>query len=83
MGDRAASAATAGWHFRGQQIVSAVLEHAGAGWGESEIKLVFGGGSAGGRGAMAHLDFVTKSMPSNVEVVGFIDSKWGTALQAL
>jgi len=74
MGDRAASAETAGWHFRGQQIVSAVLKHAGAGWGDSKIKLVFGGGSAGGRGAMAHLDFVTKSMPSNIEVVGFIDS---------
>jgi len=77
MGDRAASAATNGWHFRGAAVVRAVLAHAantlkmGA---HPDTRLVFGGGSAGGRGAMTHLDFVQAQLPSTIEVLGFLDS---------
>ena len=62
MGDREGSRHTSGWHFRGQAILAAVLSelrrehrlaHAGA-----ATTVVFGGASAGARGAMVHLDSV-------------------------
>lgn len=64
------------WQFRGQRIVSAVLrsvEKKGGLRGGST--LVFGGGSAGGRGAMVWLDRVAEMYPK-VSVRGFLDSNF-------
>ena len=40
--------------------------------------VIYGGGSAGGRGAMVHLDYISSMLghraSANVKVVGFIDS---------
>lgn len=53
----------AGWQFRGKRIVAAVLA-------DFEGRpIVFGGGSAGGRGALLWLDHVPNS-------VGFLDSPY-------
>lgn len=68
------------WHFRGQQIVRATLaalihEH-GLGAGTEPHTLLFGGGSAGARGAMAWLDLVPSLVPETVQVLGFLDSPY-------
>eukprot|EP01065_Artemidia_motanka_P047358 TRINITY_DN740_c0_g1_i1.p1 TRINITY_DN740_c0_g1~~TRINITY_DN740_c0_g1_i1.p1 ORF type:complete len:389 (+),score=61.45 TRINITY_DN740_c0_g1_i1:57-1223(+) len=81
MGNRGASSATAGWHFRGQAMVQATLAELvrvhGLG-SSSGHQVVFGGGSAGGRGAMVHLDYVAQmagpAAAANMDVVGFLDS---------
>lgn len=65
-----------GLQFRGQAIVAAVLQdmlqnrglRPGAG-----ARLLFGGCSAGARGAMAHLDNVAAAL-EGVQVRGFLDS---------
>eukprot|EP00658_Telonema_sp_P-2_P048181 TRINITY_DN36663_c0_g2_i1.p1 TRINITY_DN36663_c0_g2~~TRINITY_DN36663_c0_g2_i1.p1 ORF type:complete len:391 (+),score=66.92 TRINITY_DN36663_c0_g2_i1:201-1373(+) len=76
MGDRPGSEATNGWHFRGQRVVSAVLkELESKHWGGQDaegITMVFGGGSAGGRGAMTLLDSVAERL--KVRVLGYLDS---------
>lgn len=68
-----------GLEFRGSRIVAAMLGHLTAhnGLGEGHT-VVFGGGSAGGRGAMTHLDFVASSLPSAgiKHVLGFLDSPY-------
>lgn len=88
MGDAGASTATSGWHFRGQAVVEAVLRELvvthglGMGTAGSRDTLIFGGGSAGARGGMVHLDYVPAMLqqagvpdPSaSVAVVGFLDS---------
>jgi len=77
MGNREASSDTNGWHFRGATVVKSVLKSVvnDQGLGKApNTKLVFGGGSAGARGAMTHLDSVAAEMPSQVEVLGFLDS---------
>lgn len=62
-----------GWEFRGARIVRAVIEDlVSRGLGEGAT-LIFGGGSAGGRGAMVLLDEIAGSLP-NVLVRGFLDS---------
>lgn len=72
-----------GYEFRGARVVQAVLTDLvqlyGLGRGDQGKKdfLLFGGGSAGARGAMVHLDFVPSMLGSaaeHVEVVGFLDS---------
>lgn len=74
-GDAPPSDATDGWHFRGQAIVHAVLSEMtrahGLLFGDT---LVFGGCSAGGRGAMFNLDYVPDMVPFGVKVVGLLDS---------
>lgn len=72
-----------GRHFRGLNVVQAVLQHIvrvlGLGSrsdGERDI-LIFGGSSAGGRGAMVHLDRVAEMLgaaAASTRVVGFLDS---------
>lgn len=68
-----------GMEFRGQRIVNAMLEdlvaHRGLGKGST---VVFGGGSAGGRGAMTHLDAVSETLTGHGarKVVGFLDSPY-------
>ena len=66
------------WHFRGQQIVLATIDalirtH---GLGDALATLLFGGGSAGARGAMAWLDRVPHLLPESVRVLGFLDSPY-------
>merc|ERR1712166_711420 len=65
--------------FRGAEVVQAVLTDlvANKGLGSSKAFMLFGGGSAGSRGAMVHLDYVPSMLgtaASQVEVVGFMDS---------
>jgi len=66
-----------GFQFRGARIVRATirdLERQGLGAGDT---LLFAGGSAGGRGAMAHLDFVAGDLrPKGVRVLGLLDSNY-------
>lgn len=79
VGDRAASSATFNWHFRGQALVTAmirdlVLHHNLS----SSSTVVFGGASAGGRGAMALVDLFVSSrvFPPGSEVFAFLDSPY-------
>lgn len=76
MGDREASDATNGWHFRGATVVRSVVSYAveHLNLGEKTSTLVFGGGSAGARGAMTHVDNIAAMVPQSVSVVGFLDS---------
>jgi hypothetical protein len=78
LGDRPASP-TVPWHFRGQHIIrgalQALVDTHGLG-AQEETTLLFGGGSAGARGAMAWLDLVPDLVPDSVRVVGFLDSPY-------
>ena len=69
--------------FRGARVVRAVIEdlvnRRGLGRSPRKDLLLFGGSSAGARGAMVHLDYVHEMMgnstvASNVDVIGFLDS---------
>lgn len=68
------------WQFRGQNNVRAMITHLvtqhGLGGPKSKQDLVvFGGASAGGRGAMTHLDHVAEDLANhNVRVLGHLDS---------
>ena len=91
MGDAEASDDTFGWHFRGQHIISATLSHliAEKGLGsQPDTTLVFGGGSAGARGAMFHLDsvaaMVAEASDGNVtQTLGFLDSPYWVDVEPL
>jgi len=61
------------WEFRGARIVRAVIEDLVRKGLDEGATLVFGGGSAGGRGAMVLLDEIAESLPK-VLVRGFLDS---------
>lgn len=72
-----------GFQFRGKVVVQAILrdlvERRGLGNSSSgaRSRLIFGGGSAGARGAMVHLDYVSEMLGvagANVDIVGFLDS---------
>ena len=63
-----------GYEFRGHEIIKAVLQTTKDRWGVgSEDLVVFGGASAGARGAMVHLDFVANFFNES-EVLGVLDS---------
>ena len=66
------------WSFRGQRLVQGFIQDLmtvhGMGADGSDHRLLFGGCSAGARGAMANLDLVPGYVPPNVRVVGFLDS---------
>jgi len=74
-----------GMHFRGARVVRNVLQDLvkrhglGSGKGGEDL-LIFGGQSAGSRGAMVHLDYVPEMLgpkaAENVKVVGFLDSPY-------
>ncbi|MHA2657853.1 MAG: pectin acetylesterase-family hydrolase, partial [bacterium JZ-2024 1] len=80
-GDREAAPASGGWHFRGARIVRAVIEDlmnplitpspnlADA------TEVLFSGGSAGGAGVMANLDWVASQFP-RATVRGLNDAGW-------
>lgn len=70
-----------GFHFRGNVVVQSVLtDLVRRGLGGSSVKdiLLFGGASAGARGAMVQLDYVSSMLghkaAENVGVTGFLDS---------
>lgn len=73
-----------GWQFRGGVVVASVIADVvrrhglGSGVGGRQDLLVFGGGSAGARGAMVHLDYVPEMLgaraAAHVTVRGFLDS---------
>lgn len=81
-GNRAASDETYGWHFRGAKIIEALLNtlQSDLDLGLTPQNLVFGGCSAGARGAMVNLDYVKGILDdgitgsSNINVVGLFDS---------
>jgi len=76
--------------FRGASIVRSVIadlssrhglgSHRGLSSSNATDLLLFGGGSAGARGAMVHLDKVREYLPAEartrVDVVGFLDSNY-------
>jgi len=77
------NASAMGYQFRGHVVVQAVLRdlvgRRGLGSNSNRDVLVFGGGSAGARGAMVHLDYVGEMLgdaASQVDVVGFLDSNY-------
>ena len=84
MGDRGASEATYGWHFRGHRVVEATIAELvrthglGKSHQEATPTLILGGGSAGARGAMIHLDYVKSFLhthtDTHINVYGFLDS---------
>jgi len=68
-----------GWHFRGRQIVLAVFADLRRRMGlgnQSEDRVVYGGCSAGARGALVTLDHIaqTRSIVGQASVVGLLDS---------
>lgn len=70
-----------GMKFRGVVVVQAVLNEMvrrGLGQGTQRHRLVFGGQSAGGRGAMVNLDYVVEMLGpvagANTDVFGLLDS---------
>mmetsp|Transcript_82332 Transcript_82332/g.207767 ORF Transcript_82332/g.207767 Transcript_82332/m.207767 type:complete len:441 (-) Transcript_82332:149-1471(-) len=81
-----------GLQFRGARVVQAVLSDlvATRGLGSDQHGgrqlLIFGGGSAGSRGAMVHLDYVPSMLgkaSQNVDIVGFLDSPLWLDIQPL
>jgi len=71
MGDHSAL----GLEFRGYRIVRAIARHLVSAQGlKSGDTLVIGGFSAGGRGAMVHLDTIHEVLPSGIKILGFLDS---------
>ena len=77
-----------GWQFRGQRVVQAVLNDLVASRGlgrqtpgqkKGKTTIIYGGSSAGGRGAMVHLDYIKPmlgTVGSNVLVYGLLDSPY-------
>ena len=70
------------WSFRGRRIIRATLDllasdlglGAASPTGAAQHRLLFGGCSAGGRGAMFNLDRVAALAPAGVTVSGLLDS---------
>ena len=74
-GDVGASAATFGWNFRGQQIIAAIVADLVARQGlAGGADVLFGGCSAGARGAMVNLDFIQPMLPAGCTLRGLLDS---------
>lgn len=66
-----------GWHFRGRSVLAATIEEMLAlGMGSTPgTRLLYGGCSAGGRGASYNIDWLRDSLlPASVTVRGFLDS---------
>jgi len=79
MGDLGANESIAKVNWRGARIVRSLLQHLVADRGLGNAKLlIFGGASAGGRGAMVHLDTLKKDglVPRRVPVFGLLDSPY-------
>ena len=78
MGDVGASKNSWGWHFRGQELVFAMIRDLILNHGlSSSSTIVFSGGSAGARGVMVLIDvLVADYFPKGAKVVGFLDSPY-------
>mmetsp|Transcript_2394 Transcript_2394/g.4825 ORF Transcript_2394/g.4825 Transcript_2394/m.4825 type:complete len:429 (-) Transcript_2394:416-1702(-) len=64
-----------GSHFRGADIIEAVMRELNRTLGiKSGDALFFGGFSAGARGAMFNIDYVPPVLPPNVSLTGLFDS---------
>jgi len=65
-----------GWHFRGRPVVTAVIEEMAAlGMGSVQgTRLIYGGCSAGARGAYYNIDWLQTLLPSTVSLRGYFDS---------
>ena len=75
VGDVAASPATYGYAFRGQRIIEATLADVALNRGlGSTAQVLFGGCSAGARGALFNLDYVAQYLPAGATVKGLLDS---------
>lgn len=76
-GDADPSPYTFDFAFKGQRIIEGTLSTIAlqAGFGSlPHTRLLFGGCSAGARGAMFNLDYVAAMVPEGVSVMGFLDS---------
>ncbi|CAJ1439026.1 unnamed protein product [Effrenium voratum] len=67
-----------GYYFQGRRIISAVMRQLAETFGLNSARLlVFGGCSAGGRGAFYNLDSVCSSLPNASTVCrGLLDAAW-------
>jgi hypothetical protein len=75
IGDVGASAATYNYAFRGQRIIAATVAALVANHGlDGSANVLFGGCSAGARGAMFNLDYVSDMLPAGATVKGLLDS---------
>jgi hypothetical protein len=75
VGDVAATPATFGFAFRGQRIIEATLADLALNRGlDGSSQVLFGGCSAGARGAMFNLDYVQAYLPAGATVRGLLDS---------
>ena len=84
VGNLGASAATGGFAFRGQAIIEATLQDLAANHGlNGSSQVLFGGCSAGGRGAMFTLDYVAAMLPLGASVKGLLDSPLWLDLEPL
>lgn len=72
------------WYFRGRRIVEAVFEdlrkYTGLG-ATPDDRVVYGGCSAGARGAMVSLDHVAASFVGKAKTVGLLDSGFWVPVQ--
>lgn len=75
VGDVAASAATYNYAFRGQRLIEATLTDLALNRGlTGSAQVLFGGCSAGARGAMFNLDYIQALLPAGATVKGLLDS---------
>lgn len=83
MGDIGADQSRAGVNWRGARIFKTALREVAKGMHEGDL-LVFGGASAGARGAMVHLDTIKPQglIPEGVRLVGYLDSPYYVEMPA-
>ena len=75
-----------GFNFRGQHNIAATIAtlQAEAGLGASaNTRVLFGGCSAGARGAMFNLDYVGQYLPATAQLLGFLDSPMWVDIEPL
>jgi O-palmitoleoyl-L-serine hydrolase len=78
VGDAPSSSATWGYNFRGQRVIrSALNDLVYNGKLTSESSILLAGGSAGARGMMNNVDFLSSYLPTNSTLLGaFLDSPY-------
>jgi len=83
MGDIGANESAAGVNWRGSRIMRAALQDMVTRGLKDGDFMLFGGLSAGARGAMVHLDTInsTGAIPSGVSLLGYLDSPYYIEMQ--
>lgn len=78
MGNVSASEETWGWHFRGQAVVTAMIEDVISLYNiNSQSRIIMAGGSAGARGVMTLVDrLVEEYFPVGAKIFAFLDSPY-------